>query len=309
MKKQRITKKVKVIIAAAISIVTISVIVYYSISEYDVARQMLEAKSFIKSGNILKAQQLLEAVSSKDSGNEEACKLLAGIYRSNGNYIAAARLWVKVQKLDPFDGNAVSMQALNLLAGGANKAVIELLEPLFKNNKLLKIDKIYLAKAYFFSGNLIKSETIVNELIKTSPDNANLLLLMGNIEVFKQNFEKAEQIFKSIDSSDLTVRSAILTGLANCAAARKDYKKSELLYKKSVSVSKKSFQAEQILADYYRRYGDVHKSLQIYSKLLEKHPESLEIIITTAELYTSLGDSKAIDGLLKKIKGRGAYIY
>ena len=300
------TKKVKILIAAVIAVLTISVIIYYSIVEYGAAEHMLEAGSYIKSGETSKARLLLEEVIDKDSGNEEACRLLAGICRKDGDYIAAAKLWVKVYKLDPFDKNAVSMQALNLLAGGANKAVIELLEPLFKADKLLLIDKIYLAKAFFFTGDIEESETMVDNLLGTTPDNVNLLLLKGNIEVFKQNIKKAEQIFNSIESKDPIVRSAVLTGLANCAAAKKNQDESERLFSKAVTVSGKSFQAEQILADYYKRNGNIEQSLQLYKKLALEHPDSLEITIATAELYTSLGDSKAIDDLLVRIKGHGA---
>jgi tetratricopeptide (TPR) repeat protein len=306
MKKRISTKKIKIAVAAAVSIITLLTIIYYSIAEYSSADHMLEAKSSIKSGNSVKARQLLEKIISKDPGNEEAFILLAGIYRNSGDYIGAVKLWMKVQKLDPFDKNAVSMQALNLLAGGANKAVIELLEPLFKNNKLLLKDKIYLAKAYYFTGNIEESEKIVDKLLETSSGNVNLLLLKGNIELFKQNINKAEKIFKSIVSKDPIVCSAVLTGLANCAAVKGNQGETEQFFKKAADVSGNSFQADQILADYYRRSGNIDKSLQLYKKLAIEHPDSLEIIIITAELYTSLGDSKSINNLLKRIKGHGA---
>ena len=307
IKKRKISIKYKLIIACSLSVIAISALLYFTINEYYMADNMLEAKKSLKEGKTEEAMLLLEKALEQDSSNVEAYKLLAGIYRDKGNYLEAAKLWVSIEKLDPFDISAIHMQAENLLSMGAYKATIELLnsEPAIKNFTLE--DQLILAKAYTGSGQLSKAEKILKPILTNNKNNQNALLIKGNIEFFRKRIDSAINFFLKIKDNDDAIKSAKLVGLGNCYEYKGLIEQAQNYYIQAFKASKHSYQAGLILADFYRKNKEFDKSINILTPLFKKYPSSNEIIRFLADMYSITNNTAALHTLHNEIHGNGIY--
>jgi len=302
--KRVCNRKFKFIFAGTISLIAIFFLIYFSVTKYFLADNMLTAKNYLKTGKVKSATILLQEVIKQDSSNVEAYKLLAKIYREKGNYFEAARIWVSVEKLDPFDADALKMQASNLLSMRAYPAVIDLLIP-FETKKNNIAIKIYLAKAYIGTGKIIKAENIINKLLKNNSKNQHALLLKGNIEFYRKRIVLSKRTYNRIDSPDIGLETSKLIGLGNCYDFEGEKLKAEDYYIQANTLSNKSYQTELILSDFYSKNRKYSKSIKILSSLYNRYPASIELITSLADIYALTNNIQAIQSLQNNIEGKG----
>ncbi|MCP4176805.1 MAG: tetratricopeptide repeat protein [bacterium] len=298
-------KNKKILLAGTISIIAIAALIYFSISEHYKADNMIKAKQYFKSGNTEKAAVALNNIIKNDSSNVEAYKLLAEIYNKRGNYLEAAKLWGSVKRLDPFNKEALEMQAGNLFLIDAYPAIIEILKSVYDKNECSDNEKIYLAKAYTGIGKLKEAEKIISKLLKIDNKNQEALLVKGNIEFKRKNITDALKIFKGIDSNNSSISAAKFIGLANCYEYNNKTQKAERYYIKANEILKNNYQIEMILADFYNKNNNYNKAIDILTSLRQKYPSSIEVIIRLADLYTLTNNIKAIHSLKNSIKKKG----
>ncbi len=80
-----------------------------------------------------------------------------------------------------------------------------------------------------------------------------------------------------------------------------DYPKAEVLLRAAVNIDATRSEAYKKLAIAYLRMDKGAKAVQLYSKLLEKHPNDLDLLTSTANLYYSQQQYSKVIPMLKRV--------
>lgn len=300
-------KRLGLIFVVVLSLITLVASLFYVWKNQDVVWLFREAQELYAQGKEREAFDYFARVIEKDPNNIEAYRSLAKISRDQKDYAASTQFWYRVSKLDPTDSKVIRMQILNLLALGAHKSVIDLIEPRIKEG--ISEDKeevLYLVQAYLFAGKTSEAEKLVDKLLKKYPGYFDGKLFKAHVLFIEGKFDEAQFLYKIISESENSVRDGGMIGLANCAIVNGEIDIAEGLFQKVSKSQENTFQARRILAEHYRMAGKLIEAKKEWQHIIAKYPESIEAAMSLAELYARDRDVEEIRNLAARVQVSGS---
>ncbi|UTC76900.1 tetratricopeptide repeat protein [Treponema sp. OMZ 799] len=249
---------------------------------------------------------ILEKARAIDTKNETTLYNLGNTYKQNGDYKHAIQCFTDVLDMKPDDALAYNhLASVYFLCKDYPKAL--------ETYKMgLKVDPNH-PFLNFNLAELYKEEKLYKEAInsyqtaiKTKPNWYEALTAIADCYVEMEEFEKAIETYKMlIETSGKSEEN--FTKLANLYEKTHDDINAENFYKKAVSINENFLPAVLGYSDMLKaqkRYFDAYNIL-INNK--DKHPNSKELLLSTAEVCLMLEDyakaKEILNHLSKEIKG------
>ena len=150
------------------------------------------------------------------------------------------------------------------------------------------------ALKYHSAGELEKAESIYLEILKSSPNNYNVLNLLGLVMLAKSELSKAEKYIKEalLQREDCY----FYENLARVYMKKNDYQSAINTLEKAVNKGFTSFEIYFILALAYKNNIEYQKAEGMYLQAIEINPKSEKALFNLASLYLFLNKpEKAIE--------------
>ena len=162
-------------------------------------------------------------------------------------------------------------------------------------------EKFQMAFSSHQNGQLTRACDLYKEILKTEPENHEVLDLLGVLYCQVGKFcESEECIKKAIEIKPLIY---YYENLARLYFEKKDFCKAADCYSDIISGGGDSYQNRFYLAMSYKNLNDYEKAEYYYNKALELNPESQEAYFNLASVYATQGNlSKAIICYKKSIE-------
>jgi tetratricopeptide (TPR) repeat protein len=196
-------------------------------------------------------------------------------------------------KINPESDAAYYQMAQILIANGdlsngkryAAKALS--IEP--ENNWYIKM----LAGLYYQEQNLDSAIFYYEMAVKYFPDKEDIKLTLGNLYAENKDFERANELFESLDKKFGVNEKSTVAAIQNLLAAKKydeAQKKAMILIKEYPD----EILYNGLLAEIYRGQGELEKAIEVYNQLIRSHPDDPQ---TQLALCDFLINEKSYDEL------------
>ncbi|HNY64160.1 MAG TPA: tetratricopeptide repeat protein [Deltaproteobacteria bacterium] len=220
--------------------------------------------------------------------------MLARNEENQGNWKEALELYAGID--DPY---AVLAQArINFVINQTDKA-LELVDRLIKSQTHVDEALELRTRIYARKGDWNQAIKDTEVLIKSNPDNVQLLMFLANLKIIVSDFKDAEGILRGILGKEED-DSMILYTLSKACLGSKDFACARDSLRKVIDTNPKFGPAYLDLGRTYELSKEPKKAEETYKKFLELEPFSLEGLISLTDLYiTSSRYKDAIEGLIK----------
>ena len=152
-----------------------------------------------------------------------------------------------------------------------------------------------LAGMYYQEKNLDSAIIYYEKAVKYFPDRENLQFALGNLYSENNNFEKAIEIYESIDNRYGVNETSTVAAIKNLVMAKRyesALSKAELLLKQNPD----EILYNGILAEIYQAMGKNEKALEVYNNIIERNPDDAQ---TQLSLCDFLITEKKYDELFR----------
>ncbi len=154
--------------------------------------------------------------------------------------------------------------------------------------------KMLCAKMDIYSGNISEAKTLLEELLKEDPENAEAQALLAESQSIKKEYAKAIASYQEVLAKQKTAE--VQRKLAETYIWDRQYAKARTILQGLLEADPKDFKAQLILAQSYHYAGETGEAAKIYEVLLaEGAPNPLEIKAALGEVAMIAKDyAKAI---------------
>ncbi len=231
------------------------------------------------------ALQLLEQVLKKDAHHLNALMLRSSLRSDQGQYDDAIADLRAVLSDQPNSEKALLLSARTQIKSGYFDLAQESLE------NVLEINPANLDARKDLARMLVKNkdpDSAINLLENSSPSttqNIDVLAMLVDLYIVKANWEKAEEVAKSIQSFDRNSLSQFK--LAQVYFAQKKYPAALASYQKVLTLKPLSIEALTGLTETFLSMGEARQASAELDKLLVKYPENIELLNLRGFLYRS----------------------
>jgi tetratricopeptide (TPR) repeat protein len=220
--------------------------------------------------------------------------MLARDQENQGNWEEALALYAKVD--DPF---AVLAQArINFILNKPDVA-LGFVDKLLASKEYADEALELRTKIYARKGDWAQAIKDTEVLAKKYPDNTQLMLFLANLKIIVADYKGAETILRGLLGKE-DDDSMILFTLSKACLGNKDFGCARDSLQKIIDANPKFGPAYLDLGKVYELSKEPKKAEAAYRKYLEIEPNSIEALVSLADLYISTNRFKeAIDEMLK----------
>jgi tetratricopeptide (TPR) repeat protein len=159
------------------------------------------AAFLIRRGNPSAAEDLLVQLATRNPGNIPILNLLARVRLSRQNWIGAEEVSKAIRRLKA-EGVADQIKAAALEGEKKYSQSLKLPENAYADNKGAVEPMYALVRAYIQNQQIDEAEVFLQNVLKTSPDNAEALILLGSVQAAKNQPQQAMASFKTAIARD-----------------------------------------------------------------------------------------------------------
>jgi tetratricopeptide (TPR) repeat protein len=196
-------------------------------------------------------------------------------YKDLGNNGDALRLFEQCLKIDPESGASYYQMAQIVMANGDTERGKQYLRKAIEYEPGNLWYLLMLANSYYQENKLDSSIIYYEKAVSYNPGREEMKMTLANLYSENKKYEKAELIFKSLESKYGINQTSTVGSIRNLMAAG-NYDdamgKTESLLKKYPD----EILYNGLLAEIYRGKGDQEKAMEVYNKMLDRHPDNPE---------------------------------
>lgn len=150
-------------------------------------------------------------------------------------------------------------------------------------------EHINIALGLHQSGNWKEAEKLYLEILRESPDNANVLNLLGILKLQDNQPQEALQLIKK--AAKLSPCAYYLENLGRAYFENKNFEESINSYRKAFEFEPDNFDILFNLALTYKNNGQIDEAIENYKKAIEIIPDNSKAYFNLAGIYDSLNDT------------------
>lgn len=150
-------------------------------------------------------------------------------------------------------------------------------------------EQINIAIGLHQAGKLQEAEKIYSAILQESPNNANVLNLLGLLKLHDNKLQEAQSLLQK--AVELYPCSYYLENLGRICFELNDFEQAIILYKQAVELEPQNFSALFNLALAYKNKGQIEEAIETYKKALQIRPDNFKAYFNLAGLYDSLNDT------------------
>ena len=211
------------------------------------------ARLYLLSGDLKKAQEQLDAISSRDPKNA---------------YVKMLELLISTRKGET--DNAISI-AKGIIDKNKNKT-----------DAIILLSNLYLKKKEFE----LAKENLV-EGIRNNPDTISLRLQLGSIYAMQKNYAGAEKVLKEIIALK-PKEASFRQRLANFYVRIKDYAKAETVLRDAIKLDLGDESRKLVLVEFLAKYKNVKDAENELLSAIRDNPDALNLQFALAKLYEKI---------------------
>ncbi len=231
------------------------------------------AQFFMRQGELLRAERLLERLAEKNPNETEVLKTLAEVLLRKQDWVRADEIARKLQTMDGEDpaGYQISGAALAGLQNLADSrsAFEKAYEVTPEAGQAMKA----LVQSYLREGDVEKAENFLNNVLASSQTNYLARSLLAEIKFAKNEPEAAEKLIRDAIAGDPTEQSGYVMLMKYYLSAGKKKEAQEIL-SEGLKAVPDGFMLNMSQAGIYETDGAYEEAIRIYEKLLESRPNS-----------------------------------
>ncbi len=260
----------------------------------EIAIALLMLVMFSCGRHIIPAKSNNSETTSMDSANFDFEFVEALKQKILGNAGEALRLLEICLKINP-ESDAVNFQISQILigTGDINNGKKFALKALSQDQKNFWYN-IMVAGTYYREQNLDSAAIFYEKAVRNFPEREDLLLTLGKVYSENKKYEKANEIFESIDRKYGINESSTVEAVKNLMAAEK-YHEAEEKDRELMARYPDEILYMGLLAEIYSGEGKTDKAMEVYDELLKKNPDNAD---TQLSLASFLIEKKQYDTLL-----------
>ena len=148
-------------------------------------------------GNAAAAEDVLTELATRNPRNIDVLSSLAQVRLSRQNWIGAEQVAEAIKRLGARGDTAEQIKAAALAGEKKYDQSISLLEDAYANNKGAVREMYALVRAYLEAKKIDQAEAFLQSVLKTSPDNAEALVLLGSVQLAKNQPDQAIKSFNA----------------------------------------------------------------------------------------------------------------
>lgn len=294
-------KSVVLVTLLVVALISLGGIGYLAFTHKSTSALMSEATSALKEGKVDQAKDLLTKVIRRDSHNEEAFRLLAGIYDGEKDYFSSMYFWSEVAALNPLDKKPlVNTYRAALLSGTGDYAF----EKFLINKATADLPDEILYHLGLIALRRNNSEILLDIKDSLSQKKSAYLDLLGANEDYHNRIPNTFNKFVELSTNSPSegVRDCANVILAADDVARGNLKEAqERLGKVSKNDEYVQIDATLLLAQCYLSSGDVAKAREAFSTVQKMQRANIPLLLNCVELAFSDNDAEAIENLRKNL--------
>jgi tetratricopeptide (TPR) repeat protein len=258
----------------------------------DEGAAIVKASSLVSSrkpDNIAKAIALLEPLATKDDNNATLHYTLGRALTAKGELDAARPEFVKaVQKNQTYLEPRLALAEMAELKGDYQTVLRYANEILAVNPNLVRVRVLH-AVSLINTGNSADGRKELTSLEKAYPQDKELQLQLGVLELRDKHFKEAEEYFRKLNITEpQDVRP--LSGLTQTLAAEGQLDKAVALLAEEVKKSPKNNQVGYLYATTAAVAGRYDTAVEEFQKLATANPKSPQIYVALGSAYRMKGD-------------------
>lgn len=143
-----------------------------------------------------------------------------------------------------------------------------------------------LASAYYQEENLDSAIVCYEQAARLYPEKDEIILTLGNLYSENKKYEKADEIFKKLDSKYGINKGSTIGNIRNLIKAGK-YDDALSLVQKLLNEYPDEILYNGLMAEIYREKGDSRKAMEVYKGLIERNPDNPEIQLSLCNFLIS----------------------
>ncbi len=271
---------------------------------FDPSRVLQEAMLLAKVGEIARARQLAEEVSTSGSSRADVQNELGRVYENLGDIQKAQEAYLRAVELDPHvEDYYLDAVSLLFLQEQPRKA-IDLL-----NSGLQKIPDSYSLTVALGTANQASDQKpaalgIFEQAIKMRPDVAKAYVLYGKLATSLGQTDAAiRALLKAVEIDAGDARGRYYLGSAYLAAGQPD-SKPLAEFQKALEIDPHYAPARYELAKGLERQNHFREAVDEYSRALKDDPSLIQIYYRLYRSYTRLGQKEKAQEALKTFRSQ-----
>jgi tetratricopeptide (TPR) repeat protein len=249
--------------------------------------------------NIAKSIALLEPLVTRDDNNATLHYTLGRALAAKGDLDAARPEFLKaVQKNQTYLEPRLALAEMGQLKGDYQTVLRYANEILAINPNLVRV-RVLRAVSLINTGNSADGRKELTSLEKTYPQDKELQLQLGVLELHDRHFKEAEEYFRKLsvaESSDVRP----LSGLTQTLAAEGQLDKAVALLAEEVKKSPNNNQVRYLYASTATLAGRYDTAIEEFQKLATANPKSPQVYVALGSAYRLKGDNANALSALEK---------
>jgi len=222
-------------------------------------------------GRVAQAEDVLTAAAGANPGNIDLLSALAQIRLVRQNWTGALAVADSIEAIGNQRGVAEEIRGIAFAGQNKMEQSIAALEAAHASRPDAVQPVVTLVTAYLRTGKADKAETLLNDMLKRYPENAQLSLLMGSTQLAKNNNEEAISSFKRVITQHPKDASGY-NALADLYVRQKNYDQAAKVLQEGLRQQPDNTNLNLALAGVMIEMGDQDGAIVKYESILKDKP-------------------------------------
>ena len=188
-----------------------------------------------------------------------------------------------------------------LLSKGKVQRAIEEFKKAYEKaqNKFIPLE--LLTKAYVYNKQRDKAFRYLGELLRSEPNNASVLQVLGQLYLSEKNYSDARMQFKKAINSNADWLLPY-TSIANSYLMEKNYKEAIAEYRRALLKAENKMPIQLKLVSIYEKQGSFSEAISVYKEMIKDHPKNKLVVNNYASLLLDHGKESDVSKALELVK-------
>ena len=264
----------------------------------------VKAQILEKSNEHAKALEIYESISKQQPSNVDLHRHIGNLLYKSKKYKSALEKYLIASKISIDNIDLLYRIGMCYAKLKDNAAIDYFLKVTDlhadKKSKSYVVVQVQLAKAYKNDSQFEKAKSLAQNLNDISPNNASILSILGEVELFEKNNNLAYDYFKQVVQLE-PINAGAFLNLGNVCLILEKFEEAKLSFEKACKIQPEWSRPYRELAVCYQQNGQAQHALGLLKKALHIDQSDVENYRRLGDFYRTQGDHKTSCEYLERL--------